>query len=56
MDGFSEEEKESALELAAGILSELMSLLEGGEGLDKQKAAYVINLKKEGISYGENKV
>ena len=37
MDGFSEEEKESALELAAGILSELMSLLEGGEGLDPQR-------------------
>ena len=56
MDGFSEEEKEQALELAAGILSEMMSILAGGESLDKQKAAYVINLKKEGISYGENRV
>ena len=56
MDGFQEDEKEQAIDLAAGILSEMMSLLAGGESLDKQKAAYVINLKKEGISYGENKV
>ena len=47
---------ESAIELAAGILGELMTILSGGEPLDKQKVAYVINLKKEGISYGENRV
>ena len=47
---------EAGKELAAGILSELMNILAGGETLDKQKVAYVINLKKEGISYGENKV
>ena len=52
MEGFSEDEKEQAIDLAAGILAEMMSLLAGGESLDKQKAAYVINLKKEGISYG----
>ena len=56
MEGFSEDEKEQAIDLAAGILAEMMSLLAGGESLDKQKAAYVINLKKEGISYGEYKV
>lgn len=56
MDGLTDEEKENAMELAAGILSEMMSILAGGESLDKQKAAYVINLKKEGISYGENRV
>ena len=47
---------ESAIELAAGIWGELMTILSGGEPLDKQKVAYVINLKKEGISYGENRV
>ncbi len=56
METASDEEKEQALELASGILSELMSILASGESLDKQKAAYVINLKKDGISYGENKV
>ena len=56
METASDEEKEQALELASGILSELMSILASGESMDKQKAAYVINLKKDGISYGENKV
>ena len=45
------EGSEADLDLAAGILGELMTILAGGEPLDKQKVAYVINLKKEGISY-----
>ena len=56
LEGSSAEEKQQALELAAGVIAEMMSLLSSGENLDKQKAAYVINLKREGISYGENKV
>lgn len=56
LEGSSAEEKKQALELAAGVIAEMMSLLSSGENLDKQKAAYVINLKREGISYGENKV
>lgn len=56
LEGSSAEEKKQALELAAGVIAEMMSLLSLGENLDKQKAAYVINLKREGISYGENKV
>ena len=56
LEGSSAEEKKQALELTAGVIAEMMSLLSSGENLDKQKAAYVINLKREGISYGENKV
>ncbi len=42
--------------LAEEILNEFMGVISKGENLDKQKAAYVINLKKEGTSYIESKV
>ena len=44
------------LELAEGILSELMDILRVGENLDVQKVNYVISLKEQGLSYRENNV
>ena len=44
------------LELAEGILKELMDVIRVGEKLDSQKVNYVISLKKQGLSYGEHKV
>ena len=43
------------LELAEGILKELMDVIRVGEKLDSQKVNYVISLKKQGLSYGEHK-
>lgn len=51
-----EEEQEEAIALAEAILEEYMSVLAQGESLDKQKAAYILNLKKEGSSYKDNGV
>ena len=44
------------LELAEGILSELIDILRVGENLDVQKVNYVISLKEQGLSYRENNV
>lgn len=44
------------MELAEGILEELMSVLRTGEHLDVQKVAYIISLKKQGLSYKDNNV
>lgn len=44
------------LDLAEAIITEWIDVLCKGESLDKQKAAYIISLKKEGISYKENNV
>ena len=44
------------LDLAESIIGELIDVLRKGESLDKQKTAYIIGLKKEGISYQENNV
>ncbi len=49
-------ESESALDDAEKILGELMSVLEAGENLDKQKLQYIISLNREGISYKESRV
>lgn len=49
----TEEPAEGPLDMAEGILKELTGVLERGEGLDKQKAAYIIGLRKEGVSYQE---
>ena len=43
-------------ELAEGILKELMVLLESGEHLDLQKVSYIISIKKQGLSYGDENV
>ncbi len=44
------------MELAEGILEELMSALRTGEHLDVQKVAYIISMKKQGLSYKDNNV
>ena len=44
------------LELAEGILKELMDIIRGGEKLDVQKVNYIISLKEQGLSYRENNV
>lgn len=43
------------IELAEGILNELMTILLAGEKLDAQKVNYIISLKQQGLSYGEHK-
>ncbi len=49
-------ESEEAIEKAEKILTELMSALEAGEILDKQKVQYIISLVGEGVSYRESRV
>ena len=44
------------LDLAEGILAELAAVLQKKEPLDKQKVAYIIGLKKEGLSYNDSNV
>ena len=50
------EESLSALNVAQSIVEEFMNILASGESLGKQKAAYVIGLKKEGLSYKESNI
>ncbi len=50
------EDQEESLDLAERIISEFMNLLYSGETLDRQRAAYIVNLTKEGVSYQENRV
>ena len=49
-------DSDDALDMAEGLLSELSSILENGEKLDKQKVLYVISLSREGVPYRESKV
>lgn len=49
-------EQEKALDMAQAILEEFANILASGESLGKQKAAYVIGLKKEGLSYKESNI
>lgn len=44
------------IETAEGILEELMAVLRSGERLDTQKVGYIIDLKKQGLSYRDNNV
>ena len=41
---------------AAGVIQEMMDVLEKGEKLDEQKINYITELKDEGISYGKENV
>ncbi len=43
-------------EEAAAILREMMDVLRAGERLDQQKIGYIMDLNREGISYGSQKV
>lgn len=49
-------ESEEAIDKASQILDELMSAIDAGEVLDKQKVQYIISLSEEGISYRESRV
>lgn len=49
-------DEEAALDRAGKILDEMMSVLAGGEPLDKQKVQYIIALDSEGVSYKESRV
>ncbi len=49
-------ESEEAIDKASRILDELMSAIDAGEVLDKQKVQYIISLSEEGISYRESRV
>lgn len=49
-------ESEEAIDKASRILDELMSAVDAGEVLDKQKVQYIISLSEEGISYKESRV
>lgn len=44
------------LDMAEEILKELTEVLVRGESLDRQKASYIIGLKKDGQSYSESNV
>ena len=48
--------KGSEAEKAAGVITELIGIIESGEKLDNQKVNYVMSLKEQGISYRENNV
>jgi len=41
---------------AAGVIQEMMDVLEKGEKLDEQKINYITELKDEGLSYGRENV
>lgn len=49
-------DEEAVLDRAGKILDEMMSVLAGGEPLDKQKVQYIIALDSEGVSYKESRV
>lgn len=49
-------ESEEAIDKASRILDELMSAIDAGEVLDKQKVQYIISLSEEGISDKESRV
>lgn len=51
-----QEEQEKALDTAQDILEEFINILASGESLGKQKANYVIGLKKEGLSYKDSNI
>ncbi len=55
-DEMTEEEQKKALDDAQGIIEEFTNIIASGEGLGKQKAAYVIGLKKEGLSYKKSNI
>lgn len=52
----TEEEQKKALDDAQAIIEEFVDILTSGESLGKQKASYVIGLKKEGLSYKKSNI
>lgn len=55
-DSMNEEEQAKALDDAQAIIDEFVDILASGESLGKQKASYVIGLKKEGLSYKKSNI
>lgn len=55
-DDMPQEEQEDSLNLAESIIDEFASILNSGEELGKQKAAYVVSLRKEGLSYKDSNI
>lgn len=51
-----EEKQQKAMDTAQAIIEEFIAVISGGESLSKQKAAYVISLKREGISYTDSNI
>lgn len=54
--GDGEASGHEAVELASGILNELIELIKLGEHIDQQKLSYIIQLKTKGVSYSESNV
>lgn len=52
----TEEEQAKALDDAQAIIDEFVDIIASGESLGKQKAIYVIGLKKEGFSYKKSNI
>lgn len=55
-DGLPEEEQEKSLNMAQSVIEEFAAVLASGEELRRQKASYIIGLKKEGLSYGQSDI
>ena len=51
MSEMQAEDREEAMELAERIIAEFINLLKSGETIDRQRAAYIVNLTREGVSY-----
>jgi phosphate starvation-inducible PhoH-like protein len=51
-----QDQQERALDIAQSIVEEFINIVITGEGLGKQKASYVIELKKQGLSYKESDI
>ena len=56
MSEMKEADQEESIDLAERIIAEFISLLKSGENIDRQRAAYIVNLSREGVSYQENSV
>ena len=56
MSEMKEADQEEAIGLAERIIAEYINLLKTGETIDRQKASYIVNLSREGVSYQENSV
>ena len=56
MTELKEADREESIDLAERIVTEYMNILKSGETIDRQRAAYIVNLSREGVSYQENSV
>ena len=49
MSELKEADMEESMELAERIIAEYMNILKSGETIDRQRAAYIVNLSREGV-------